>query len=117
MPHGNPLPTDALRRVQRAYDGWNEGGPDAMVRHVWHPEIVWHDPPDAPDSSVLHGAEAVARHMSDRFEAIGAATVKVERAWSVGSGETILVELSLRSGGQSSGVELAGPLIHLIRLS
>src|SRR5688572_9379923 len=86
-----PLPPNLLDVVQRAYAVWNKGGPAAMVRKVWHPKIVWHDPPDSPDFSVFHGAEAVASHLSDRLEAVGRSIVKVENAWSVGDGEDILL--------------------------
>jgi len=111
-----PLPTDSLDALREGYSVWSEGGPAAM-QDRWHPSIAWHDPPDFPDSTVCRGAEAVARHLSVRLEALGRADLTVKNGWWVREGETFLVELVLHSGGQSSGVALDVPLFHLIRLS
>jgi ketosteroid isomerase-like protein len=111
-----PLPTDLLHLVQRAYALWNRSGPTAMARNVWHPEIVWHDPPESPDAGVFHGAEAVARHLGERRQAVGRSVAEVKNAWSVDESEDVLLELSLHSKGQSSGVPLDVSLFHVIRL-
>jgi hypothetical protein len=43
-----------------------------MAPGVWHPSLAWHDPPDFPDRTFRRGADAVARHLQVRLEAIGA---------------------------------------------
>ncbi len=111
-----PVSTEVAARLRELYDGWNRGGPEAMVREGWHPEIVWHDPPDFPDARSVRGAEEVERHLEARMEILGRAKIALERAWHA-PGELVLVELSLDTGGRWSGVELEVPLFHLIRLT
>jgi ketosteroid isomerase-like protein len=112
-----PIASDLLDALRQTYRAWNEGGPSAMARGVWHPEIAWHDPPDFPDSTVRRGADVVARHLSARLEALGDTTVTLKNAWQVGEGDVVLAELALHSGGQSSGMRLDVPLFHVARLS
>jgi ketosteroid isomerase-like protein len=112
-----PLAPDMVDLVRQTYALWNEGGPAAMLRESWHPNLTWHDPPDSHDSSVHHGAAAVERHLNARHEALGRAVVKVENAWWVREGEVFLAELALHSEGQLSGIELDVRLFHLVRIS
>lgn len=106
---------DDLVWLQERYELWNEGGIDAMVRHVWHSNITFYDPPDFPDATMKRGAAAVAAHVGARLDAVPGATFRLERAWWVRA-EEILAELLLHIGGQASGVKLDVPLFHTIRV-
>ncbi len=88
-----------------------------MARAVWHPEIVWHDPPDFPDRTRRRGAQAVASHLKTRLEATGPAKMTVTGAAWMREGEFVLVELSLRTIGPASGVQLDVPLFHIVRIA
>ncbi len=111
----SPVEGDELAFLRSRYRLWNEGGTDAMIREVWHPDITYHDPPDFPDATTKHGAAAVADHLNARLEAVPGATFELDRAWWVREGELVLNELSLRIGGQASGVQLDVAIFHLIR--
>jgi ketosteroid isomerase-like protein len=111
-----PAPPGVVTFVSGLYQASEEGGVDAMVRDVWHRDIVWHDPPDFPDAAITRGAAAVAEHLRLRLEAIGRASVVVDDVWSLGDGDAVLVALSLSTGGKSSGVALPPvPLFQILR--
>ena len=112
-----PTPLSASERdwLDGLYAVWNESGPEGLARGAWHPSIVWHDPPDAPDTGVHRGIDTVVEHLSIRLEAIGSATVTVKCAWWAGR-DTVVVDISLHSGGRSSGIELDVPVVHVLRM-
>jgi len=110
-----PLSASERDWLDGLYAVWNESGPEGLARAAWHPGITWHDPPDAPDTGVFQGIDAVVEHLRDRLEAIGSATVTVNAAlWA--NRDTVLVEISLRSGGRSSGIELDVPVFHVLHI-
>jgi hypothetical protein len=102
--------------LDRLYAVWNESGPEGMRQEVWHASIVWHDPPDAPDADAYRGVDAVVEHLSERLEAVGHASVTVDGAWWAGGRETLVIDISLRSGGRSSGIEVDVPVFHVLRI-
>lgn len=120
--HGHDSPAalpavtpEQLATIATGYDAWNRGGPEAMAREVWAPEIVWHDPPDFPDATVRRGAREVRRHLEQRIDSMGPVPVTVEGAWRAGDDVTALIELRIRTEGPASGVALDASIYHLIR--
>ena len=114
-----PAPLSSIERdwLDSLYAVWNEEGPVGLAQDIWHPRITWHDPPDAPDAGVYQGLEAVVEHLSNRLETIGRTTVTVDGAWWTDRGRTLVVDISLHSGGQSSGIELDVRVFHVLQMN
>jgi len=107
-----------LDLLREGYRVWNEGGPAAAARDVWHPDIVYHYPPDFPGGGDVHGATAMAEHFATTWvDSIGVGVMQVVRAWWIKEGESTLVELTLRGTGGSSGAEVEVPYFQLHRMS
>jgi ketosteroid isomerase-like protein len=103
--------------LRAAYAVWNEGGPEAMAREVWSPDFVYHFAPEFPGGGEVRGAQAVARHVADTWvSSFGIGTMTVVRAWSDPAGGLVLVEMTLGTKGEASGVELEAPFFQLARM-
>ena len=100
--------------LTRLYAAWNEGGPAAMRRDFWHPDIVWHDDVSAPDAADHYGAAATERYMGGVIEAIGSMRVVVHSVHDTADGA--LVELSLHAEGQASGAATDLRTFHLLKI-
>jgi hypothetical protein len=88
-----------------------------MAREVWPPGFVYHFAPEFPGGGDVQGAAAAAERIAESWvSSFGVATMTPIRAWSVGGGETVLVELTLEMRGESSGVELEAPFFQLLRM-
>ena len=112
-----PVSPEMRATLEAAYAAWNDGGPDAMVRAVWHPDFVYHYAPDFPDQGEIHGAEAAADHFKGTWlAAFGIGPMTLVDAWWIHEGESVLIELTLRPTGESSGVEVEVPYFQLVRL-
>ena len=100
--------------IDRLYAAWNEGGPDAMLRDFWHPNIVWHDDVSAPDASYHFGAAATARYLTDVMETIGAVGATVHEIYDTTDGA--LVALTIHAEGQASGAATDVRIFHLLKI-
>lgn len=111
-----PLAEGPVDAIRRNYARWNEGGVQAMLDEFWHPDIVWHDPPDFPDAGSRKGADALALHLAERVEAFEQTLMYVLEAWRVEPDGLILVHMRIHTGGPRTGLELDSPLLHLLRV-
>jgi ketosteroid isomerase-like protein len=100
--------------LTRLYAAWNEGGPAAMRRDFWHPNIVWHDDVSAPDAADHYGAAATERYLDGVIETIGSMRTSIQSLHDTPDGA--LVELTLHAEGQASGAATDLRTFHLLKL-
>jgi ketosteroid isomerase-like protein len=106
------IPTNT-ELAQQLYALWNAGGVEAMVEHVWAPDIVFHDIPEAVDGGIFRGAEEVAARHRAIVESLGHVQIEIRSVEE--RGDYTLATLELRMKGSSSGVAFTGPLLHVLR--
>jgi ketosteroid isomerase-like protein len=105
------IPTNT-ELAQRLYALWNAGGVEA-VEHVWAPDIVLHDIPEAVDGGIFRGAEEVAARHRAIVESLGHFQIEIRSVEK--RGDYTLSTLELRMKGSSSGVAFTGPLLQVLR--
>lgn len=105
--------TGNLALARRGYDLWNEGGVEASVEHVWAPDIVFHEIPEAPDYGVFRGAESTSAHVREIVE-LGGHTQFDLRSIE-GRGDYVLAILNQRFEGASGGVAVTETVFHVGR--
>jgi ketosteroid isomerase-like protein len=103
-----------LELVRRAYEAWNEGGPEA-TQGFWTEDVEWHDPPDLPDSRVVRGRDAVARYLADQVEVTG--DMKVTPVDVRTRGEVVALRMELTIHGAKSGVDVPGEMPQVIEVA
>jgi len=106
-----------LEWVRARYRVWDDGGPPAMAREVWHPDVVYHDAAEWPERTVVRGADALATHLVRRFDGLGGGKFEVRDAWWIREGEVFLVELSVHATGEASGVALDATVFQIVRVA
>jgi hypothetical protein len=86
-----------LALTRRLYDLWNGKGVEAMVAHMWAPDVVFHEAPELPDADVFWGAAAVAARMEELIEVGGHFQVKLRSI--EGRGDCVLAGFDLSAEG------------------
>ena len=93
--------------VRRAYEAWNEGGPESLKRFLAE-DGEWHDPPNLPDSRVVRGRDAVAAYLTGQQRVAGLMKVTIVDVRA--RGETVVLRLELTLHGPESGIDVPAEL-------
>jgi ketosteroid isomerase-like protein len=99
--------------VRRTYALWNIAGPEPLVKHIWQPDVVFHETPEMPDAGVYRGVEAVAARMWELIEAGGHLQMRVRSL--EGCGDYVLAVCEMRARGALSGLRLTRQICHVMR--
>lgn len=100
--------------ARRAYGLWNDGGIAAQVEHVWAPDVVFHDFPEAPDTGTFQGAEAVAARFQEQFDSIG--EFKIELHELEAQGQYVLTTFDVIGKGAKSEAVVSDRFQHVLRM-
>jgi ketosteroid isomerase-like protein len=100
--------------VRRAYEAWNEGGPEA-AKQFWAEDVEFQDPPTLPDARVVRGRDAAAAYLTGQVTVIGdmkltLANVRVE-------GEIVVLRMDLTVDGAESGVDVPGEIAQVVEVA
>ena len=111
------MPTGAEIAVRRFYDALNRGDdPDlvlAELQPMLHPAAEYVNPPDAVEPGTARGPEGWKRVLMGVFEGLGP-TSEFRVHEVVERGERAFARISIRTGGGTSGIEVAGPTIGAV---
>ncbi len=99
--------------ARRALALWNRGGVQALLEHVWAPDIVFYDSPENPDTGIFRGADEVAARLRDTIERLG--HVQLEGRSLEERGDYTLSRVELTARGVSGGVALTEPRFYVSR--
>ena len=88
--------------LQRAFDAFNGGGPEAVLPFL-DPHLEWHDVPDQPDATVHHGHEGFMRAFEVFLASFDEFEVEAEELKDLG--DEVLVFQRTRGRGVGSGAE------------
>ncbi len=99
--------------ARRAYELWNAGGVSAQIEHVWAPDVVFHDFPEAPDAGTFRGARAVAARLRDHMDAIGEYEIELRAIQA--RGEYVLATVEVIGQGAASAIVVSDTFQHILR--
>src|SRR5215207_1807823 len=100
--------------MQSAHRAYNEGGPAALAERFWHPEIVWHEPPETPGAGVYRGREEVLRYFEGFMEALGKVRILDEEVLATDEGLVVAV-LRMAGTARSSEIPFQLSVTHVYR--
>jgi ketosteroid isomerase-like protein len=104
--------------VRRAYDAFNEGGVDAVIRDYWSPEIVWDvSPMSIPGLGLYRGYDEARSFFDDWFGAFPFEEWEAEVEQLIDAGDQVIAMVTQRGRGRASGVaaELAMGQVVTVR--
>jgi ketosteroid isomerase-like protein len=75
--------------LRRAFEVWNESGPEALVERFWAEDAIYREGPGWPDAGVFKGRAAALKRMQSVVELVGPIEVRLEELIDVGDGRFI----------------------------
>jgi ketosteroid isomerase-like protein len=75
--------------LRRAFEVWNESGPEALVERFWAEDAVYREGPGWPDGGVFKGRGAALKRMQSVVELVGPIEVSLEELIDAGEGRFV----------------------------
>ena len=75
--------------LRRAFEVWNESGPEALVERFWAEDAVYREGPGWPDAGVFKGRAAALKRMQSVVELVGPIEVSLEELIDAGQGRFV----------------------------
>jgi ketosteroid isomerase-like protein len=77
--------------IRRAFEIWNEVGPEALVDRFYAEDAVYREMPGSPDAGVYRGRAAVLRRLQSLVEFIGHVEVHLDDLIDAGDGRYVAI--------------------------
>jgi ketosteroid isomerase-like protein len=91
-------------RIRRAYEVWNESGPQAVTDQFWAEDAVYREGPGWPEAGVFRGRAAALARMQTLVDLVGPIKVHLDELIEVDDGRFIACT---RMVGDSASSELS----------
>jgi ketosteroid isomerase-like protein len=75
--------------IRRAYETWNESGPEAVIEQFYAEDAVYREGPGWPGAGVYRGRAAALERMQRLVELIGPIEVQLDELIEVGDGRLV----------------------------
>src|SRR6188508_119972 len=75
--------------IRRAYEVWNESGPEAVTAEFWAEDAVYREGPGWPDAGVYRGRAAALERMQGLIDLLGPIEVRLDELIDVGDGRFV----------------------------
>ena len=75
--------------IRRAYEVWNESGPEALTDQFWAEDAVYREGPGWPNAGVYRGRAAALARMRSLIGLLGPIEVRLDDLIDVGDGRFV----------------------------
>ena len=75
--------------IRRAYEVWNESGPEAVTDQFWAEDAVYREGPGWPNAGVYRGRGAALARMRSLIDLLGPIEVRLDELIDVGDGRLV----------------------------
>src|SRR5262245_30317177 len=75
--------------IRRAYEVWNESGPEVLTDQFWAEDVVYREGPGWPNAGVYRGRAAALEGMRSLIELVGPIEVRLDELIDVGDGRFV----------------------------
>jgi len=100
--------------IRRAYEVWNESGPEAVMDRFWAEDAVYREGPGWPNAGVYRGrADALAR-MRSLIDLVGPIEVRVDDLIDVGDGRFVACTSMVGQGAKAPYTQ-SFAVVHRLR--
>jgi ketosteroid isomerase-like protein len=77
---------DDADTIRRAYEVWNESGPEAVIEQFWAEDAVYREGPGWPNAGVFRGRASALARMRALIDLVGPIEVRLDELIEVGDG-------------------------------
>jgi ketosteroid isomerase-like protein len=110
------LPRTDLETLRRAYEVWNEAGPEAVIEGFYAEDAVYREGTGWPDAKEYRGRDAVLGRMRSLIELVGPMQVRLERLVDVGDGRYVaLTEMTGDAANSDAPYTQSFGVVHVMR--
>jgi ketosteroid isomerase-like protein len=107
---------DDADTILRAYEVWNESGPEAVTERFWAEDVVYREGPGWPDGGgVFRGRAAALARMQTLIELVGPIKVRVDELIDVGDGRFIACTRRVGESAESDPYTQSFAVVHRLR--
>jgi ketosteroid isomerase-like protein len=75
--------------IRRAYQVWNESGPEALTDQFWAEDAVYREGPGWPNAGVYRGRAAALARMQSLIDLLGPIEVRLDELIDLGDGRFV----------------------------
>jgi ketosteroid isomerase-like protein len=102
--------------VRRAFETWNEEGPEAVVERFWTEDAVYREMPGWPDAGVFRGRDAALERMQSVVDLVGPIEVRLEDLIEADDGRLVaIVRMVGEPGPSESSYTQTFAVVHRVR--
>jgi ketosteroid isomerase-like protein len=87
--------------IRRAYEVWNQSGPEAVTPEFWAEDAVYREGPGWPDAGVYRGRAAALERMQGLIELLGPIEVRLDELIDVGDGRFVACTSMIGEGANA----------------
>ena len=102
-------------RIRRAYEVWNESGPEAVTEQFWAEDAVYREGPGWPDAGVYRGRAAARERMQALIDLLGPIEVRLDELIEVGDGRFVACTRMVGEGARDAPYTQSFAVVHRLR--
>jgi ketosteroid isomerase-like protein len=102
-------------RIRRAYEVWNESGPEAVTEQFWAEDAVYREGPGWPDAGVYRGRAAALARMRDLIELVGPLEVRLDELIEASDGRFVACTRMVGEDATDAPYTQAFAVVHRLR--
>ena len=87
--------------IRRAYEVWNESGPEALADQFWAEDAVYREGPGWPNAGVYSGRAAALARMQSLVDLLGPIEVHLDELIDVGDGRFVACTSMVGQGAEA----------------
>jgi ketosteroid isomerase-like protein len=100
--------------IRRAYEVWNESGPEAVTQQFWAEDAVYREGPGWPNAGVYRGRDAALARMRSLIELVGPIEVHLDELIEVADGRVVACT-SMVGQGANAPYTQSFAVVHRLR--
>ena len=99
--------------IRRAYEVWNESGPEALTDQFWAEDAVYREGPGWPNAGVYRGRAAALARMRSLIDLLGPIEVHLDELIDVGDGRFVAFTSMVGQGADAPYTQTFAVVQHL----
>lgn len=101
--------------IRRAYEVWNESGPEAVTERFWAEGAVYREGPGWPGAGVYGGRDAALARMQGLIDLLGPIEVHLDELIEVGDGRFVALTRMVGESAREAPYTRSFAVVHRLR--
>jgi ketosteroid isomerase-like protein len=107
--------SDDADTIRRAFEVWNESGPEALTDQFWAEDVVYREGPGWPNAGVYRGRAAALERMRSLIGLLGPIEVRLDELIDLGDGRFVACVSMVGEGASDATYTQSFAVVHRMR--